>query len=790
MTTFATLLSRPGHDAWVSFQIAGFGPLSGADSTTQGFRLASGAILGSTSGDIDVASVLPCLMDVPDSITEKANLQDGSTELSNLNVAIRGGVLMPDGSTLDSLWQMTTSPKGYELLASISSTDTDLHIGTIGGTYPAVGKALYIGGETVVVSSMDTGTGMAVVYRGMYGSPAKPHVANQNNALYNQPLHLRGRRCWLRLNFFDPSKPGYLCPESEGTTLWSGTFDEWESSDRGVIKIACKSTLGRLDRSVGRQQWEGVASGFISDGGATGDLCPISCSVQVSPESQQLRPGGVPYFVENKGYCLDFYARVGDSLCQCKYWLADVADLAPVSLQVMAVGCMGTDSSQLEDGEEDLEIREVLPTNPRPRFEYLDESLAITPFALASGVTCHPIDIMLALLTSTGYAESGSAQNGEWDILHERWGLGIPVADLDLDSFRKLKDQTGKLVYPNLIIGWDGEPFSCRGWLSDEILSPMGWYLRVKTDGTIAIGKIEDFYPNTTVATIDYEELIADSFSLKGGLPETVSLQTWSYGWDWSTEKFTRVRKYVSETARDRLVDDDSEIKIECKGIDGDEATGGTLLGARSSQFTRWWAQPMPRLSFAIHLSRYADLAIGDVVSLANLDVPIFVATSNLGLIVSRGINLKEARLDLEMYLIPKLNTTLWSPSGQIDDYDEQSALLMLYPYAYTESGDTAEFEVGDKVMCIDGDGVPLSDSVQEIIEINGDWLTLDAWFTIGGFAIQMVQPAYLTFCRVEDSTAPEAAWTDNMNETCAQADSTVNPPATPDGLDPRVYGA
>jgi hypothetical protein len=504
VATYSSLLALGGHEVWASLQIAGIGPDSGADANSQAYRLCNRDCLGDSAGTLDTDSVIPCLVSVPSSITERADLQTGSTDLSSLAVELRADALLYGGARLDSLWHHPSRALGYVLQADITAAAVAMTIASPdGATWPAVGDALYLGAETVIVTNLVAG--VATIIRGCYGSTASAHRAVAGNAAYPGPQHLRGRRVWLRLNFFDPGAAGYVRPIAEEATLWGGYLDEWEMRDRGVIVLSCRPLLGRLDRAIARQQWEGTAHGFEKAAGSRAEIVPIRCTVDVAPEADQQTPGKAPVLsvdVDRPGYYRDFYARLGKQLVQARYWTTTATDVAATEVEILALGCMGTDASELEEGwssDLTLEIREVLPTSPTPREQYADGSTPLTPWVLDGDTapTCHPIDLLLAVLTSTGVA--GAA--GDWDILPARWGLAIPEADLDLAAFRALKEATANLRFPNLIPGWDGTPIRVRQWSTTEICGPLGWYWRITPAGLISIGQISDVYPDDGAAS-------------------------------------------------------------------------------------------------------------------------------------------------------------------------------------------------------------------------------------------------------------------------------------------------
>jgi len=165
-------------------------------------------------------------------------------------------------------------------------------------------------------------------------------------------------------------------------------------------------------------------------------------------------------------------------------------------------------------------------------------------------------------------------------------GLKIPAAELDTASWNKLTWATAGLRFPSLIVGWDLEPFQARDWAEREILRPLGWWLYPTVDGTIGLGRLEDVYPGDTLTVVD-RFMYGAGVEVDLRLEDTISVQTWRYGWDWRADRFRRVRLVTGVAARDRLSEDSSEISFECRGIAVGEASGETTIGARTASIGR-----------------------------------------------------------------------------------------------------------------------------------------------------------------------------------------------------------
>jgi len=803
--TFATLLARTGHKPWLSFQVAGFGPSSSAVAATQAYRYTSGPMTRSiTSGNIDPAACMVAMTGVPSAITERIDLLAGSTDLSALSLQLRTSL------ATDDLWRrwsthrtMTGYPLDvfrYALVATIGAAAVSMHLDAdpLAGL-PAAGRVVHLGGEAILITAIDGG-GVCDIVRGMYGTTATAHVAG--NKAWNVPTYLRGRRCWLRLNFIDEF--GTVLDSSEEATLWTGSVDEWEMKAPGVLSVACKPHLGRMDRAIGRHPWSGTVSGMRRIG-ETWDAVPIRGTLDLAlSEGASPAPAGTRYEDADHNWCIDFYARVGKSLCLCRVKAASETADPSGAVEILDIGLLGTSVEEFEElpegkgqvktGDDVEDIREVLCAHPSPR-EFLPAGeTALAQFILHDDTvaTTHPIDLMLALMTSTGT----SGVNEHWDILDSRWSAEIPYTDIDLDSFRALKEATATLSFPNLIIGWEGKPIKLRDWITQEILSPLGWFLHQSIAGLIAIDRIQDMYPDDTCTTIEEHDIVPGSISISGGLPDAVTHQTWLYGYDWGTEKYTRTRYYSSDFGGADTIDDDGDITIECKGIDGGESVGATLLGHRASQLTYWWASPMPRMSLSVHLRTFQSFAVGGRVTFSGLDWPnpltgesAWAAGENYGIIESLGRDLMGAKVDMAVRLLPASETTEWSPAARVTSWDGAAHSVHVALTDFSDDDDASYFHAGELVALYDADGLPLCDSagLRTIASVAAGEILIGGHFQIGGVNIDPNAGDIIAYPRVNAAAEPDGVWVAEMLTTAAQADAAG---AMPDGSNARVYGA
>jgi len=798
-------LDQAGHRPWLSVTLAGLGPREGATAASEAYRLCSTEIAGDTGGSLDPDRLLSCLTRLPGTISERVDLQRGTTDLGPISLAILHGVAPPAADGWTDLWDFLSVQQpasSWQLSTGVSDSATAWTL--VSSTGLTVGDTLHIGSETVLVTVIGGGGAITVV-RGMYGTTARAHDPSPDGdgTLYDRPRFLRGRRVEVTLNLIDPSASSDLVyPPVQEIAVWTGLVDDWSMTTPGEVQLSCRSTLARLDRTILRQQWTGVAhipvdwrvvdhdTGRLLSGI---EALPMPITVEI-PDGAQLRlPDAVPSADPGgEGWVRRYYARIGDCLCECECWTETETDSTEGRHLIVATALLETDDSQIWEGEE-LQIAQVWPLakSPDPR-GYLDGRDPLQPFTISgdSTGTEHPAVVMRMLLNSTG-----EASNGVYDVLPEELGLGIPVAELDADSWNEIAWSTSGLRFPGLILGWDMEPVRVREWLEREMLGPLGWWLYLTVDGTIGLGRLEDVYPGETLTVID-RVLYDQGVQLSGRLQDTISLQTWRYGWDWKADRFLRARLVTTNAARDRLVEDDSEAAFECAGIAIGESVGETTIGARTASIGRWWASPQPVLSLSVPLGRVDDIAVGTLVELDGLTWPCPYTggddwTGVAGLVTSRSVTLDPPGLGLTLQPLPDAVRGLWAPSATVVSHVGNTAITVEHD-DYTEhtDGDAGRFQAGQLVALYDYTGVPRCDVAATIDSIAGDVITLVAAFSSGGAPVAPAAGDIITYPRWSGGAAPAGSWDSDMDDCVAQADGTASPPQLPDGSDPYTYGS
>lgn len=97
-------------------------------------------------------------------------------------------------------------------------------------------------------------------------------------------------------------------------------------------------------------------------------------------------------------------------------------------------------------------------------------------------VTAHPIDLLLALLTSAAHPDDGlelrnyNPAFGNWSSLPVGFGVGYPASRIDFGSFLAVKAMYRSVELPAVILT-DEDQQTLGEWVTTNILEPFGWFL-------------------------------------------------------------------------------------------------------------------------------------------------------------------------------------------------------------------------------------------------------------------------------------------------------------------------
>lgn len=806
MPTFASLLARPDVRAVYSVEIAGWGRREGAvDAASQrAYRWCSRnpASYGYTAAN--AARYLPALAKLPAVVSEEIQFRDATTLLGEMSFdlidVLHTGASThgwgTDGEVLTPLLSVHAPTTTWTLKNPCSSNQTVLWANDTAGM--TVGDALWISddgskasptdSECVIITSVG-GVSEFEVLRGCYGTTATTHAAYPDGGqMWDRPHSVRGRGVKLILQLIDPLT-GILLPETQDRTLWTGTVDDFELTSPTTYSLRCKPALGRLDRYVGREQYVCTVPSSYTYGQNIYGETVYSLPPILSSESAVRVPN---YEVKEDPpasgiYYRHFFCRIGDAICEVRQ-PTDSLGLAIGNIETVSQGMWGTSVTFGQPDADDFPCQELLLTEPNPS----NSNTGL--FVLDSEVTCHPVDILLMLITSTGEYHGA---NYDYDLLPKTWGCGTPYTQISFRSFREIKQASANVRFPRLCLGWDGKPVEFRKWVEENILAAFGWFLYLDGNGLISLGSVGDWYPGDAAYPVIDESDLVGEITVRAQLQEAITQQSFSYDWDFVNDKPRKTLNFIYSGAGD----DNSNISYTVRGVDPDAVKTAALLGARANANARLWVVPLPRYDIRVGLDRILDVDLGDKVTLQDTVTPNTLTgergLDSVCLVVSRAVNLEANTYDLGLLLLPNNNTGLWAPAGKVTAYTPATHKVTLDYYQYCDGleagaipeSDATGFQAGDFVILVDDHGALLCNNVNFVVSIDVDCLYLGGDFYDGVGPLNPVAGNRIVYCRYEEGTAPEDSWDARMKQHVAHADSSRNPPSLPNGDAYYQYG-
>ena len=802
--TFTSEIAREGLPWWAYVDIAGWGRRHNATSADRrnAYRWSTEHPADGGYTDANADAFVAALQTVPDaSLPEAVEFREGGTALGQLVVNLVDGPIR----TLDAAaswshgWRsdVLTDLLGIEaadgdgpwsLASDVTAAATTWTLDGVTGI--AVGDVIHIGAEAVVVTALPGGNQITVV-RAQLGTTARAHDTFANGGegrLYDRPRFVRGRAVRLYVNLYD-GRTGLPLANDQARLIRTYTLDDWDQVDENTFQLVCKPALGLLDRAVGRDQFNATALVTVDEHAHMAADEEATVSVQV-PDGVGMPP--YPQYTYSGAAGdrkIDFYARLGDQLVDVDYHQRD-GEAVNAVYRLQSYGLLGTPLPTGEASEDQqLPFRDVLPVHPHP---HRDPSLTPLRFFEIGGTpTQHPIDIALALATSTG-----DGTNGDHDILPENWGAGVPAARFNTASFLQLRHRYPFLRFRSLVIGWDGAPSNLRRWIEAVLFGPLGWFFYLDHNGLIAVGAVEDVYDVTTLPTIteaDWAERPPPQ--LTGQLGETTTLHTFRYGWDLARGEYKATSRYRHAQTAERYGGDDSELVLDLPGLEAGPA-GDAILRARSVAFARWWETPLPRLRGSVGLHRLElDVTASVAISCSTLPNP-FTGTRGMttvpAVVASAAPNLANGTLDLELILLPTPNNGLWAAAARVASYDGGTLTVTCDASVVTDgeavdnvpATDAPGFVTGDRLMLIDSNlRVRSNNTDTAVASQSGNDVVLD-----NAFSIAPVAGNWITYLHWASGAAPAGTWTSRMQLHVAAADDADE--QLPDAAAGYVYGA
>ena len=746
---------------------------------------------------------IPCLATPPEFVAEHLDIRTGETTLGPFSFELMdmGPRSTSEGwASTDIVTQLlavadqgTNGP--FTLSTDLAKAGTSLVLTSATGV--VADDILHIGAEAVRVSSI-AGAPTLTVVRGVLGTNDVEHKTRANGGegiVYDRPTFVKGRRVTVYAQVFGTRTEKSLSVAT-GVVIGQGVIDDWDMVNENVFRFECRPLLGSLDREIGTKQYRtrmsmleqrDEASVIRSNGRMTRDVAQrviVQVPQQVFPGDPVAEP---QYAFSGAGDAAKqtFYARFGDQIVQAEY-VRNTNDPAHGNMDIIAWGLRPIHLVKDRPGDTEKVFHDILITNPKPRRIDPDDHIN-TDFQIGGVSAIHPVDIMLALITSTG-----AGTNGDWDNLAAHWGAGMAVGLINLVTFRNVKARTAGIAMPSLIIGWDGQPVVLRQWLEDNILRPLGFFLYHDANGALALGEVSEVYETAALPTIKDEDVAAFGRPrMAGQLDRTTARQSFQYGLkrDRTTAPAVSFRSPESE----RYDFDNNAVKGFVSGFMGADAL--PVLMRRITQFARLWSTPLPLVQLTTSMHRISlDVSDPVMLTLSNMPNPTTGTrglTDVAGVIIGRAPKPSTNTIEWDIVLVPDTQNGRWASSGKVQSWNAGSLELTLETNEFSKANagdglaatDAADFTIGDQCMHLDSDLQVKSATLLNVDNIVGDVITLDQ-----APASVPIAGDYLTYCHFSTSGAtPNAAWTATMVARVAEANDADD--LFPDGSSPYRYG-
>jgi hypothetical protein len=325
-------------------------------------------------------------------------------------------------------------------------------------------------------------------------------------------------------------------------------------------------------------------------------------------------------------------------------------------------------------------------------------------------VSGNPIDLLLQLLISP-------AGGGPYSVLDD--GANIDDALVDVAEFEKIRDEffVGQ-TYDFILYQVD----NLKAFIEQEILSPAGIRLRSNLNSKIGLGIL-----NKPVINIDAPDLDDDQLTKRPtySVDETkiVNHLNIQWGYDWPTEKFTKITTY-NDAASVASFGDRKAVNLNFKGV----TTQAEVDESAANYFLRF-AYPKPLIDTNAHLSA-SGWGLLEKPTLFSNQVPTSAGNLNFGdsvEILQKAINYQtgDVRFQLSFTQFTGLRVCFIAPSDTILTFTDQKTVNV-------GAGRGSQYRVGWVMRLYDNTTRDwTADPLNTITGISGDTLTFqNNWTT------------------------------------------------------------
>lgn len=444
MTTLAQAVARAGQEWTMRVRIEGLGTYA------DGVYVWTLTIptLGASSAAYTRRDTLRAL---PKPREDRAPPLGGMPKLGGVSVELVDvGNLITEAAAVQVLPSTTIS-------TAITATSTTINVAD-GSTLPSSNFLVYVGAEAIRVSSRSANV-LTVEERGALETDARSHPANA--AVWARNPRFVGRRLFLDL------MPRDAATDAEVIDLGSFLVEDYElSDDLGAWIISGPGELRYTSRELGASIMGGFKVTSVS--GTQITWAPVE-ALQGEVAFPAAGEDAWPWGAETT------FTTVNDNGLVRLSWERS-RSAVPTVIEYAAAF---RKASEIKIGDI---LRPVLAADPTyGSFRWSPGPSPSTSRSTGFVVTAHPIDILLCLILSSAHPDDGlelvnfNASEGNWSGLPPGYGIGMPVARVDVGSFIAVRARTAGYQLPALVVGAEGKSFA--EWAAEQILEPIGAYL-------------------------------------------------------------------------------------------------------------------------------------------------------------------------------------------------------------------------------------------------------------------------------------------------------------------------
>ena len=354
------------------------------------------------------------------------------------------------------------------------------------------GDPLYVGLETLRVTTVVTEGESYLVARGQYGSAESDHLVGA--PVFDGVPRWRGRKVWLYS--YDSSK-------SEPVTLrWQGYLDEIQRPSNGTtIRISCRNLwIAARETTANREPPRGT------------DTTIGQTAIDGEPGRPRVR-ANILFDERLAGDASDLgYIQIGEMMLPATLEAETGAGEFRYSVESQPLLGSSTDG---EDGR--LEVHPLFVQSRLADEESLGEPArevdgaegsVETPSVLddtASAFPDHPLSLAMLLLTDAVIRPDGSIERDTGIAGSFSASLGDLLGDGFEESARSLIEQTREIRIDHFILGQNGDDFDVMEVVIETLLRPYGFFIGTDETGAPTILEF------SAVTTVEAEEVEQES---------------------------------------------------------------------------------------------------------------------------------------------------------------------------------------------------------------------------------------------------------------------------------------